>query len=71
MLSSNFRSKRLGFDNVSLRIYDAYISNIDSAGSGSPTSFLVPVPEKIVNNEVTIGVEKPLNFGAHVVLELK
>ena len=47
--------------NVSLRIYDAYISNIDS--SVSPTRFLVPMSESII--------EMPLNIGVHIVVEPK
>ena len=38
--------------------HSSVISNIDSAGS--PTSFLVPISENIVDNEVTIGVVKPM-----------
>ena len=59
----------IGFG-IKVRLYDAFIQNLDSIGE--PMSLLDPVPDRthVLNNTVTFGIGEPLNLGTKFELVL-
>lgn len=70
LFSTEFGIKQIGFEKISLRVYNTSVSNLDSLGS--PTNILDPSSAHILDNNITVGTGgKPVLFGARIVLTIE
>ena len=60
--------RKLGFENIEVRLYDARVENLDSVG---PLTLLQPAAAYLLKNDVIIGTKsKPLRLAARLVFSL-
>ena len=65
LFSSEFGVRQIGFDQISLRVYDLYVKHIDSIGE--PTDILAPTSAHNMSNNITIGANgESVRLGATI-----
>lgn len=65
LFSTEFGIRKLGFEKIAIRVYDARIANLDSIGC--PAQILDPSAAELLDNNITMGADgKPLSIKARL-----